>query len=97
MYISDGFVGSRGGGGGSSPDPSTSEIVSYYSGECRFYSTLDPRAKEITVIVKDITWIKRGRPRMQARAPKTGFMSPLHDNPKLSVLEGPWEFKIRNI
>ena len=92
---SDGFVGSR--GGGSSPDPSTSEIVSYYSGECRFYSTLDPRAKEITVIVKDITWIKRGRSRMQARAPKTGFMSPLHDNPKLSVLEGPWEFKIRNI
>ena len=50
---SDGHSG--GGGGSSGPDPSTNERMSDYSGEYRFFSTLDPNAKEITIIMKEIT------------------------------------------
>jgi hypothetical protein len=85
---------SVGGGGGSFPDPSTNEIVSDYSGEYRFFSTLNPNAKEITIIVKEIAWAKRER--RQIHTPPTpshpGFINP--SNYKLSILEGPWEFKI---
>jgi hypothetical protein len=89
---SDGHSG--GGGGGSFPDPSTNEIISDYSGEYRFFSTLDPNAKEITVIVKEIAWVKR-----ELRQVHTPMMTPnmrsIHpSNHKLSILEGPWEFKI---
>jgi hypothetical protein len=88
---SDGHSG--GGGGSSGPDPSTNEIVSDYSGEYRFFSTLDPNVKEITIIVKEITWVKRGRHHARPLPPPNmGTMSA--SDPQLSILEGPWEFKI---
>ncbi|MGY5146596.1 MAG: hypothetical protein ACW9W4_01145 [Candidatus Nitrosopumilus sp. bin_7KS] len=88
---SDGHSG--GGGGGSGPDPSTNEIVSNYSGEYRFFSTIDPNAKEITIIVKEITWVKRDRHHTRPPSPPNmGTMS--ESDYKLSVLEGPWKFKI---
>lgn len=85
---------SMGGGGSSGPDPSTNEIVLDHSGEFRFFSTLDPKAKEIKIIVKDMIWVKRssrGIPHPSTPPNMTEMsMSP----PKLSILEGPWEFKI---
>ena len=88
----DGF--SAGGGGSSGPDPTTSEMVYDHSGEFRFSSTLHPDAKEITIIIKEMTWIKQNsigtlpptRPPKMQDLPMT--------QPKLSVLEGPWEFRI---
>lgn len=89
---SDGHSG--GGGGGSFPDPSTNEIVSDYSGEYRFFSKLDSKAKGITITVKEIAWVKREL--RQVHTPMTPpNMRPVnHSNDKLSILEGPWEFKI---
>lgn len=89
---SDGHSG--GGGGGSFPDPSTNEIVSDYSGEYRFFSTLNPNAKEITIIVKEIAWVKRERRQMHIPPTPSNARSMNHSNDKLSILEGPWEFKI---
>ena len=89
---SDGFDG--GGGGGSGPDPSTNEYVSNHQHEYRFTSaTLDPNAKELFIIVKEVRWVQRDR-----RIPKPSkppHMTPLTEpNYKISILEGPWEFKI---
>ena len=85
---------SAGGGGGSGPDPTTSEMVLDHSGEHRFFSTLDPNAKELTIIVKDMIWVKRGGRSMPppSTPPKMTDMS--MNPPRLSILEGPWEFKI---
>ncbi|QMU55043.1 MAG: hypothetical protein GKS07_09225 [Nitrosopumilus sp.] len=91
MY-SDGHSG--GGGGGSFPDPSTNEIVSDYSGEYRFFSTLDPGAKEITIIVKEIAWVKRERRQIHTTPTPSDVRSMNHSDDKLSILEGSWEFKI---
>ncbi|AJW70343.1 hypothetical protein [Nitrosopumilus adriaticus] len=89
---SDGHSG--GGGGSSGPDPTTNEMVSDYSGEFRFFSTLDSNAKEITIIINEIAWVKRERLKDPPPSipPNMGTLS--ESNPKLSVLEGPWEFKI---
>jgi len=89
---SDGHSG--GGGGSSGPDPSTNEIVSDHSGEYRFFSTLDPNAKEITITVKEIAWVKREHRQVHTpmTPPNMRTMSP--SNPRLTILEGPWEFKI---
>ena len=88
---SDGF--SAGGGGSSGPDPTTKEMVFDYSGEYRFNSALNPNAKGITIIVKDIMWVKsRGMNRQNATAPPKMTMDVTP--PKLLILEGPWEFKL---
>ena len=56
-------------------------------------STLDPNVKEITIIVKEITWVKRERHHARPLPPTNmGTMSA--SDPQLSILEGPWEFKI---
>ncbi|NNL58783.1 MAG: hypothetical protein HKP31_04905 [Nitrosopumilus sp.] len=86
--------GHSGGGGGSFPDPSANEIVSDYSGEYRFLSTLDPAAKEIAIIVKEIAWIKRELRQVHNTMTPPNMRSMYHSNDKLSILEGPWEFKI---
>ncbi|QLH06780.1 hypothetical protein [Nitrosopumilus ureiphilus] len=85
---------SIGGGGSSGPDPTTNEMILDHSGEYRFHSTLNPKAKEISIIVKEIMWIKRNRRDMPTPTtpPNMGQMTESH--PTLSVLEGPWEFKI---
>ncbi|MDH3203647.1 MAG: hypothetical protein OEL81_03080 [Nitrosopumilus sp.] len=85
---------SAGGGGSSGPDPTTNEMVLDHSGEHRFFSTLDPNAKEITICVKEMMWVKRNRRTIPppSTPPK---MYPITDSPpKLSVLEGQWEFKV---
>lgn len=85
---------SAGGGGSSGPDPTTNEMVLDHSGEYRFSSTLDPKAKEITIAVKEMMWVKRNRRTMPppSTPPK---MYPMNESQyKLSVLEGPWEFNI---
>lgn len=87
---SDGF--SAGGGGSSGPDPTTNEMVLDHSGEYRFSSTLDPKAKEITITVKEMMWVTRSKRVIPTPPPKMEQMTP--SNYKLSVLEGPWEFKI---
>ena len=90
---SDGF--SAGGGGSSGPDPTTSEMIFDYSGEYRFFSTLDPNAKEITIIIKDMAWIKRSDRVIQPNPATPSKMEDLSmTRPKLSVLDGPWEFKV---
>ena len=83
---------SAGGGGSSGPDPTTNEMVMDHSGEHRFFSTLDPNAKEITIIVKEMMWVKRNRRVRPTSPPEMRQMSP--SDFKLSVLEGPWEFKV---
>ncbi|MCH9658286.1 hypothetical protein K0U27_06260 [archaeon] len=88
---SDGHSG--GGGGGSFPDPSTNEIISNFSGEYQFFSTLNPNAKEITIIVKEIAWAKRERQIPTSITP-SNTRSARFSNHKLSILEGPWKFKI---
>ena len=85
---------SGGGGGGSFPDPSANEIVSDYSGEYRFFSTLDPAAKEITIIIKEMAWVKRELRQVHTTMKPPNMRSMHHSNDKLSILEGPWEFKI---
>ncbi len=87
---SDGF--SAGGGGSSGPDPTTNEMVLDHSGEYRFSSTLDPKSKEITITVKEMMWVARSKRVIPTPPPKMEQMTP--SNYKLSVLEGPWEFKI---
>jgi len=90
---SDGHSG--GGGGSSGPDPTTNEVVSDHSGEYRFFSTLDPNVKEITIIVKEITWVKREHRQVHTPpSPPQNMRSMNPSNYKLSILEGPWEFKI---
>ncbi len=89
---SDGYSG--GGAGGSFPDPSTNEIVSDYSGEYRFFSTLDPAVKEITIVVKEIAWVKRELRQVHTSMTPPNMRSVQHSHDKLSILEGPWEFKI---
>ena len=88
---SDGY--SAGGGGSSGPDPTTSEMILDHSGEYRFNSTLDPNAKEIIIVVKEMMWVKR-RGRVMQRPSKPPEMSLDAEPPKLLVLEGPWEFKL---
>lgn len=83
---------SAGGGGSSGPDPTTNEMVMDHSGEHRFFSTLDPNAKKITIIVKEMIWVKRNRRVRPTPPPEMRQMSP--SDFKLSVLEGPWEFKV---
>ncbi len=85
---------SGGGGGGSFPDPTTNEIVSDYSGEYRFSSTLAADAREITIIVKEITWVKREIIRTRTQMARSDKISMRTSEPSLKVLKGPWEFKI---
>lgn len=85
---------SMGGGGSSGPDPTTNEMVMDHSGEHRFFSTLDPNAKEITIIVKEMTWVKRNRRRMPPSSAPPKMYPITESQCKLSVLEGPWEFKV---
>lgn len=85
---------SAGGGGSSGPDPTTNEIVLDHSGEYRFFSTLDPNAKELTIIVKDMMWVKRGSRVVPIPTSPPEMTDISRNPPKLSVLEGPWEFKI---
>ena len=90
---SDGF--SAGGGGSSGPDPTTNEMVFDHSGEYRFSSTLDPNSKEITIIIKDMMWAKQDKRDIMSDSitpPKMQELSMNHV--RLSVLEGPWEFKV---
>ena len=90
---SDGL--SAGGGGSSGPDPTTSEMVFDHSGEYRFSSTLDSKSKEITIVIKDMTWIKRNDRVMMSNSVTPPKMEDLSTTrPKLLVLEGPWEFKV---
>ena len=88
---SDGF--SAVGGGSSGPDPTTSEMVLDHSGEYRFNSALDPSAKEITIVVKEMMWVNR-RGRTMQRPTNPPEMTLDVTPPKLSILEGPWEFKL---
>ena len=90
-FLPDGF--SLGGGGSTGPDPSTGEMVSDRTQDYSFASTLDPNAKEITIIVKEIQWIRNHRhfPK-QTRPPYMTPVSPA--DVKITILEGPWEFKI---
>lgn len=89
---SDGHSG--GGGGSSGPDPSTNEMISDYSGEYRFFSTLDTHAKEITVVIQDIAWVKRERHQDLPPSVPPNMRTMSASDHKLSILEGPWEFKI---
>ena len=71
-------------------------MVFDHSGEYRFSSTLDPNSKEITIIIKDMMWAKQDKMGMMmsdsTTPPKMEELSMNHL--KLSVLEGPWEFKV---
>lgn len=85
---------SAGGGGSSGPDPTTNEMVLDHSGEFRFFSTVDPNAKELTIIVKDMMWVKRSSRGMLPPTTPPNMTDISMTPPKLSILEGPWEFKI---
>jgi len=87
----DGF--SLGGGGSTGPDPETGEIVSNNTQDFSFASTLDSNAKEITIIVKEIQWIRNHR--RFPKPTKPPHMTPISPSDvKITILEGPWEFKI---
>lgn len=49
-----------GGGGTSGPDPAENEMIADFSFYYLFKPTLDPRAKEITVTIQEIHWLKNG-------------------------------------
>ena len=83
---------SMGGGGSSGPDPTTNEMVLDHSGKYRFFSTLDPKAKEITITLKEMMWVTRSKNIIPTPPPKMEQITP--SNYKFSVLDGPWEFKI---
>ena len=85
---------SMGGGGSSGPDPSTNEIVLDHSGEFRFFSTLDSKAKELTIIVKDMMWVKRNNRSLPPPSNPPNMTEMSMTPPKLLILDGPWEFKI---
>lgn len=88
---SDGF--DMGGGGGSGPDPSTNEYVSNHTHTYQFTSTLDPDAKEIVIVVKEVRWLQRTKILKPTKPPNMTPLSP--SDHKVTVLEGPWEFKIQ--
>ena len=83
---------SMGGKGSSGPDLTTNEMVLDHSGEYRFFSTLDPKAKEITITVKEMMWVTRSKNIIPTLPLKMEQIIP--SNYKFSVLDGPWEFKI---
>jgi len=58
------------------------------------FETLDPAAKEITIIIKEIAWVKRELRQVHTTMTPPNMRSMHHSNGKLSILEGPWEFKI---
>lgn len=89
---SDGFT--LGGGGSSGPDPVTGEMVSERNQDFGFESVLDSDAKEITVTIKEIQFIHR--PSRMPKPTKPPHMTPIDvSDAKISILEGPWEFKVK--
>ena len=90
---SDGWT--MGGGGSSGPDPVTGEMVSERHHEFGFNSVLDSAAKEITVTVKELHFVHRPtRLPKPARLPQMTPDVSFSYDAKISILEGPWEFKI---
>jgi hypothetical protein len=89
---SDGFT--LGGGGSSGPDPVTGEMVSERNQDFGFESVLDSGAKEITVTIKEIQFIHR--PSRMPKPTRPPQMTPIDvSDAKISILEGPWEFKVK--
>ena len=52
------------------------------------------QAKELTIIVKDMMWVKRSNIGMPPPSTPPNMTEMSGIPPKLSILEGPWEFKI---
>ena len=88
---SDGFT--MGGGGSSGPDPVTGDMVSERDHDFGFNSVLNSAAKEITVTIKEIHFVHR--PTRMPKPARPPQMTPIvASDAKISILEGPWEFKI---
>jgi len=52
------------------------------------------KIKKITIIVKEIMWVKRNRRTMPTPTNLSKMGQMVESHPKLSVLEWTWEFKI---
>ena len=86
------------------PDLATKEAVSEQEWYQFLLPLLDPKAKEITVSIKEIQWFKRNQEgideshsEMHSSAPspsETNSPQEQHPPGKLVIIEGPWKFKI---
>ncbi|BDQ30343.1 hypothetical protein NZNM25_10160 [Nitrosopumilus zosterae] len=90
---------SGGGGGSSGPDPTTMEIISNYSWHSIFSSTLDPKAKEIILTIKEVQWVRQNTTSMNMPPPPprpSPHMTPIENTllPKIVIAEGPWTFNV---
>ena len=88
------------------PDLSTKEAVSEQEWYQFILPLLDPKAKELTVSIKEIQWFKRNQEGVNethsgmhsstssSPPPKTNVPQEHHPPGKLVIIEGPWQFKI---
>ncbi len=85
------------------PDLSTKEAVSEQEWYQFLLPLLDPKAKELTVSIKEIQWFKRNQDgideshsgmRSSALPSQTNLPQEHRPPGKLVIIEGPWEFKI---
>jgi hypothetical protein len=94
----------NGGTNHTGPDLSTKEAVSEQEWYQFLLPLMDPKAKELTISIKEIQWFKRNHDGideshsgMHSSAPrpsKTSMPQEHYPPGKLVIIEGPWEFKI---
>ena len=88
----------EGGGGSSGPDPATMELVSNFSWSHVFSPSLDARAREIVLTVKEVQWMKQETTTTEWLLPPTErpHVEPAErlPIPKVVIAEGPWRFSI---
>ncbi len=90
----------NGGNTHSGPDFITKEAVSDQQWYQFLQPILDPKAKYLTFIIKEIQWLKRNqegivelRSGMHTSPSETNLPQEHHPPGKLVIIEGPWEFK----
>ncbi len=87
------------------PDLSTKEAVSEQEWHQFLLPLLDPKAKDLTISIREIQWFKRNQEGIDeshlnmhssaSSSPSKTNMPQEHHSPgKLVIIEGPWEFKI---
>mgnify|MGYP001948884991 CR=1 FL=1 len=85
------------------PDISTKEAVSEQEWYSFLLPLLDPKAKELTVSIKEIQWFKRNQDgtdeshsgmRSSGLPPDARSIQEHRPPGKLVIIEGPWEFRI---
>ena len=86
------------------PDLSTKEVLSEQEWYRFMLPLLDPKARDLTIHIKEIQWFKRNHEGideshsgMHSSTPtssKTNMPQEHHPPGKLVILEGPWEFKV---